>query len=387
LQLNRHWGSTYPFRMPDCPLCALPLKTTRYRDGLIFVCPICDGRAVTIPQIRRVAGDRFATALLRQINRSVQLGERACPFCYATMRLLHPAEPSLDLDACKQCGVVWFDPGEFGSIPEGAVESPEEARLRGMEVLAQHKLDVMRERGLTDEEPDESWKTIPALFGFPVESETDPLSRWPWFTWSLAAVIAMVSIGVFFDLEPAIHRFGLVPAEWWRIGGLTLLTSFFLHGGIWHLVGNLYFLLIFGDNVEDYLGRWRYALLILAATVVGDGVHILAQHHSPVPCIGASGGISGVIVFYALQFPRARLGFLFRYWFHFRWIQIPAWGALALWLVLQSFGVFSQLNGFSEVAATAHLGGAAVGFGLWLWWRNREKRPLLDIQSTHMSCK
>jgi membrane associated rhomboid family serine protease len=98
-----------------------------------------------------------------------------------------------------------------------------------------------------------------------------------------------------------------------------------------------------------------------------------------VPCVGASGGISGVIVFYALQFPRARLGFLMRYFFYFRWIQFPAWVALVLWLLMQTFTVVMQISGFSNVAATAHLGGAAAGFFLWLEWRRRESRPLLDV--------
>ena len=372
--------------MPDCPQCRLPLQTVRQREGIFYRCPGCDGRAVTVPQIRRVTGDRVAMALLRQINRSPQLTERACPFCTAPMRAIQSDAPLLELDACRPCGVVWFDPQEFELIPEGAVESPDAAQMRGVEAMAKIRLEQERRAYQSDGEPDSDWKTIPAMFGFPVESDTDPLQRRPWFTWLLAATIAGFSIWAFFHLEAAVEQFGLVPAEAFRLGGFTWLSSFFLHGGIWHLVGNLYFLLIFGDNVEDYLGRWRYAALLLAATVTGDLVHVLAQSHSTTPCIGASGGISGVIVFYALQFPRARLSFLFRNWGGYGWSRwglawwsIPAWAALTLWLVMQTYAVVMQLSGFSNVAATAHLGGAAVGFALWLWWRRKENRPLLDV--------
>lgn len=285
------------------------------------------------------------------------------------MRLFHSPEPPLELDACKTCGVVWFDPQEFETVPEGTAESPDAARLRGIEAEATWRLEQMKERGLTNDAPDETWKAIPAFFGFPVESETDALSIRPWLTWSLALLIAALSIWAFFNLEAAVQSFGFIPAEAWRYGGLTFLTSFFLHGGVLHLVGNLYFFLIFGDNVEDYVGRWRYLLLILVATVVGDVVHLLAEPASRIPCIGASGGISGVIVFYALQFPRARLGFLFRYYWRFHWVQMPAWFALLLWLLLQSVTVMMQLSGFGNVAATAHLGGAAAGFLFWLVWR------------------
>jgi len=359
--------------MPACPNCTSPLHTVRQRGGLFFHCDECGGRAVAMPQIRRVAGDAFATSLLRQINGNSNFGDRSCPFCQRPMRRFDSPMPPLELDACKPCGTVWFDPQEFEAVPEGAAESTDEVRMRGAEALARHRLEQMRERGANDDAPDEAWKTIPALFGFPVESETSPLSRWPWVTWGLALVIAAVSIVAFFHLEDAVQRFGFVPAAAWRYGGLTLLTSFFLHGGVLHLVGNLYFLLIFGDNVEDFVGRWRYLLLIFAATMAGDLVHLLAASGSSTPCIGASGGLSAVIVFYALAFPRARLGFLvwMRYSWGYGWLQIPAWFALVLWLLLQSLGVFMEVSGYSNVASTAHLGGAAIGFGLWLWWRRK----------------
>ncbi len=281
-------------------------------------------------------------------------------------------EPPLELDVCKPCGVVWFDPQEFDSVPEGVVASENELRMRGVEVVARQRLEQIKNQTPVDEEPEENWKWIPAMFGFPVESETASLRRQPLFTWALALLILVVSIGAFKHLEAAVQQFGFIPSEAFRCGGLTFLSSFFLHGGWGHLISNLYFLLIFGDNVEDFLGRVRYGLLILAATLVGDVVHFIAGPGSTMPCVGASGGISGIIVFYALQFPKARLGFLFRYFVYFRWLNFPAWVALALWLLLQTVGVIQQMSGFSNVAATAHLGGAAVGFGCWLWWRHKE---------------
>jgi len=291
------------------------------------------------------------------------------------MRCFNSQDPPLELDACKTCGAVWFDPQEFGVLPEKATASPNEVRLRGAEIIARHRLEQLKQRGVTDSEPDEPWKTIPAFFGFPVEAETNPVARLPWVTWSLAVAILAVSVSAFFDLEKYVEKFGFIPAEAWRYGGLTSLTSFFLHGGILHLAGNLYFFLIFGDNVEDYLGRWRYGLLLLSATLLGDFTHWLAVPDSTVPCIGASGGISGVIVFYALEFPQARLGFLFSYYLYFRWIQIPAWGALVLWLLMQFVVAAMQLGGLSNVAATAHLGGAAAGVALWLWSRKIKLAP------------
>jgi membrane associated rhomboid family serine protease len=219
--------------------------------------------------------------------------------------------------------------------------------------------------------PDEGWKWIPAICGLPVEMDAEPLETHPILTWSLSAVIAAVSILAFFDLERVVDSFGLVPAEFWRYGGLTLLTSFLLHGGVWHLVSNLYFFLLLGDNVEDCIGRKKMALLLVAATVLGDVLHAVAEPRSTEPCVGASGGISGVLAFYALQFPRARIGFMWRFF----WMRIPAWGAFTLWMLLQGFGLIMQLSGFSNVSALAHLGGVAAGVGLWFCWRGKLGAP------------
>ena len=227
--------------MPACPSCLTPLKTMRQREGLYFLCPVCAGRAVTIPQIRRVAGDRFAKAVLREINSNEQTGERPCPFCTRRMRLFHSPEPKLELDACKLCGVVWFDPQEFEAVPASLEESVEATQLRGIETQAAWKLEREREDRLLHEGPDEEWKKIPAMLGLPVETEPDVLNRNPWVTWSLSLVIAALSVWAFFNLEATVKTFGFIPAEAWRYGGLTLLSSFFLHAGVWHLVGRLVF--------------------------------------------------------------------------------------------------------------------------------------------------
>jgi membrane associated rhomboid family serine protease len=326
-----------------------------------------------------VAGDRFATGLLRQINSNTQIGSLSCPFCSRRMRVFQSADPPLELDACRTCGAVWFDPAEFEIIPEGAVPSEHEARMRAIESYALERLEESDRQAAMDAEPDATWKTIPGLFGFPVEADEVETARLPWFTWLLALIIALVSIRAFSNLGAAVERLGFVPAQAARLGGLTFITSFFLHGGWWHLIGNLYFLHIFGDNVEDRLGRWRYALLLLTATITGDLVHLLASPDSTVPCIGASGGISGVIVFYALRFPRARLSFLLGRcyaWYPslgwgWGWFHMPAWVALVIWLLMQGVGALQELSGFGNVAATSHLGGAAAGLALWIGWRKR----------------
>jgi membrane associated rhomboid family serine protease len=291
------------------------------------------------------------------------------------MRQFQNTQPLLTLDACKPCGVVWFDASEFEAIPEGATESTDELVLRGREVLAMEKVQQIAEKAQAQAEmPEEKWKWVVAFLGMPVEADAPGLTRLPWLTWSLSVVVALISTLAFFNLQSAVDHFGFIPAEAWRYGGATSISSFFLHAGIWHLLGNLYFFLVFGDNVEDYLGRWKFACLLLLSTLGGDILAYLFDPRSTVPSIGASGGISGVLAFYALEFPRARLAFFFR----FTWLFLPAWGAFSLWILLQVITAIEQVSGMSEISGLAHLGGAVVGFVWWLKWGDSMRKPRIS---------
>lgn len=376
--------------MFTCPDCGSSLIRTPNRVGIFWVCNNCHGQAVSVALLRKTIGnDRVRTIWSQAIQKTNHDG-KSCPICCLAMTSVTLGVPgsSLALDVCKRCEFVWFDPEEYEAIPPpppkpkepGEVDEndlPQAAR----EALALYKVQQIaeQERAETGNTPDEDWKTVPALLGLPVEMDSDPLSRVPVATLTLSFLIALVSILAFFHLHSAVQTFGLIPDEAWRYGGLTLLTSFFLHGGIFHLVTNLYFLVVFGMHVENYLGLKRWLLLVFLAAFVGDVLHIVADPRGELPCIGASGGISGLIAFYAFKFPHARLGFLMRFGFVFipRWIQFPAWGAFLFWLLLQFFGAFQQVSGFSNVSSLAHLGGTVVGIALWALWRTTELQPAL----------
>src|SRR5215472_17901244 len=110
--------------------------------------------------------------------------------------------------------------------------------------------------------PEESWKQIAAFLGMPVEFDEPEEERKPWATWLLSGVIISASLLAFSNLREVVQRFGLIPAQATRLDGLTFATSFFLHAGVIHLLGNMYFPLVFGDNVEDFLRPLRYLALI-----------------------------------------------------------------------------------------------------------------------------
>ena len=137
----------------------------------------------------------------------------------------------------------------------------------------------------------------------------------------------------------------------------------------------MYFLAVFGDDSEHDLGAGRFLLMLLIATGLGAVFHMIGDPRSSIPCIGASGGISAVVAYYGLRFPRSRLGVWV--WWHL-WLWLPAWVMLVLWLALQAVGALLQVNELSNVSALAHLGGATVGLIFWIIKQGGGRTPMAE---------
>ena len=207
--------------------------------------------------------------------------------------------------------------------------------------------------------------------------DTIPSRRTPWVT----RILLMANLAVFVlelrqgaALEPFIYRFGVVPTHWmisspsdflvWPQLFLTLLTSQFLHGGVFHLASNMFYLWIFADNVEDRLGPAQFLLLYLGSGVVAAVTQLLMSAHSSVPMVGASGAIAGVLGAYLLMFPSARIVTLVPLFFFWKTVELPAFVFLGLWFLLQWFQgltAIGQVADVSGVAFWAHIGGFVSG--------------------------
>lgn len=365
-----------------CPRCKGPLKEVRTSGGILYSCDVCGGRAVTIELLRK----RFTPESINPLWLHAMRGEGRiglpCPSCRQPMigvALSDRAE--INVDVCQHCHFIWFDAHEVDTLvprqPEPvAPELPQKAR----EMLAIAEVARLAKQAegpeLESAAPEESWKQIAAFLGMPVEFDEPEEERRPWATVLLSVAIICTSLVAFLNLREVVQSFGLIPAQARRLDGLTFVTSFFLHAGIIHLAGNMYFLLAFGHAVENFLRPLRYLALIALAAFIGDLAHIALDPRSETPCIGASGGIAGVITFYALNFPRMRLAFLMRWGFvWFRWIRLPAWFVFVLWILFQIIGTLEQKAGMSSVSSAAHLGGAAVGILAWLVWRKPNDEP------------
>jgi len=146
------------------------------------------------------------------------------------------------------------------------------------------------------------------------------------------------------------------------INKFTPLTSMFLHGSWMHIIGNSLFLWVFGNNVEDSMGRGRYLAFYLLCGLAAAGAQILSDPSSAVPMVGASGAISGVMGAYLLLYPKVRVRMLFIFIIIFRVFRIPAWMVLLWWFALQLLA--SVNGGMGGVATWAHVGGFVAGMAL-----------------------
>jgi membrane associated rhomboid family serine protease len=272
-----------------------------------------------------------------------------------------PEEGGLALDVCLRCQGVWFDPGEYAAVSRTPPEGRQELSPQAREALARMEITRTTEEDEETGGPQEAWKHLPAAFGLPVQVDTPPPAARPWATWIVAGAIVIAFLASLIDLRGAVRDWGFLPDEAWRAGGLTILTSFFLHGGLWHLLGNLYFFVVFGDDVEDRLGRGRFLLLLLLGHLAGVTLHAAYDPHPEVPLVGASGGIFAVIAYFAVSTPKARLAFLWIVRGGAGWVRTPALTLLFLYIGLQLFGAWQQLHGYATASALGHLGGLAVG--------------------------
>lgn len=180
-------------------------------------------------------------------------------------------------------------------------------------------------------------------------------------------------------LDAFILQAGLVPAATANQPTLTtvgdVLTSMFMHGGWSHILGNMLYLWIFGDNIEDALGRMGYLLFYLLAGSAAALLQVLSQPGSTVPMIGASGAIAGVLGAYMVFYPRTRVRTLLTLGFWIRFVQLPALVVLGYWFLLQLFNGVTAIGSVGGgVAWWAHIGGFLFGLAVGWMFRGRVRK-------------
>jgi membrane associated rhomboid family serine protease len=221
-----------------------------------------------------------------------------------------------------------------------------------------------------------------------------PVATFALIAANVAAWILVQGMGAEPSLSASVCRLGLIPGEFLQrlpegfaipmgrgtacvIGGETVwyapLTSMFMHGGWLHLIGNMWFLWVFGNNVEDSMGRVRYLVFYLLCGLAAAATQTLLNPSSAIPMVGASGAISGVMGAYVLLYPRVRVHMLVILVIFITRIQVPAYVMLGYWFLLQLLGGAAALGQESGgVAFAAHVGGFVAGALLVGVFKDRE---------------
>ncbi|WP_343290057.1 rhomboid family intramembrane serine protease [Ferrimonas balearica] len=348
---------------------------------------------------------------------------RQCPQCSdVTMEVFdfHGEE----VDECPRCGGLWFERGELDSALSSAnngddnvqMEQQLYTRLRNYHrdchacerVLTQqpllpgHDLEVnacrsclgvfvdhdcremivhspQLQRDLAELNGDTGVKTwvFQFLSKMPVEFNIKPRTT-PWLVYLLILInVAQFGLELAYPnwMQWTYDNLTLRPDQVMAGQQLwTLLTNMFIHGSVAHLLGNMYFLYVVGDNLEDVLGRWRFLAIYLACGLVGGVAQVLSDPGSDIPILGASGAVAGLFGMYLMWFRHASLTFML--WIFQKKLS-PAW-FFGIWLVINVIGVVQQGEG---VAYWAHIGGFISGLMVGIAWRQRimDANPVLAM--------
>lgn len=345
--------------MRSCPRCTYPLHGVQHASVVIDYCWRCGGAFLDAGEMGATYGassdpSRWTAEMLARPPSPSPL---FCPagHRHLTCFVIAYGGESVEVDGCEACHGLWLD----------AWEAPKLAAISQM---------AHGEREVEGQKPGIILYLIQLATMIPVEV-WNPVKRKPYLVYGLVAALTVIfglELQVLGGLAGAdasgalLRSLGLTPTLFLRGENTAgLLTHAFLHGGLAHLAGNLYFLWIFGDNVEDRLGRARFAALYLGAAVAGALAHLAGNVWSDQVMVGASGAISGLMGAYLVLFPKVRVWMVILF---FR-LKLRVGWYFAIWIGMQLMLIFVETN----VAWLAHIGGFAAGVALAFAFRGYEQ--------------
>ncbi|MED5525696.1 MAG: rhomboid family intramembrane serine protease [Pseudomonadota bacterium] len=349
--------------MKNCPHCqTAKLQPTRYHGEEVDVCRQCGGLWFDkgeLDQVLAAADDDYDKVEVESAP-GYDLGKTTlkCPTCSELMVRNHLLPGyEVEVDRCPNGHGLWIDKDELEETHNASQLHSHLGQLNGKV----------------------NWKTwvFQFLTQMPVEYNIKPKRR-PWMTWLLVLVNSLIFIAGILSPELGELFYGgaMVPNEVSHGEHLSaLISSQFLHGSWMHLIGNMYFLWLTGDNLEDALGHWRFLGLYLLCGLAAALAQTLIDPASVIPTIGASGAIAGLFGMYLLWFRKASITFMFFVYQK----KLPPWVFFLIWVGINILGM---ATGGQGVAYMAHLGGFAAGLLLgWalLGWVRRRYPVLLVL--------
>jgi membrane associated rhomboid family serine protease len=339
-------------RVRSCPRCTWPLTVFTHQGVELDHCRRCGGTFLDPGEAASIFGVAAEPQSWREEHHSRPHGTSrlSCPTGHALLEIWRVTfdKDEVEVDVCPRCHGLWIDRDEGAKLFNIVRRSRDHAQAKELGI----------------DKPGLGSYVFQILTGFPIEV-WNPVKHRPVVMQTIFALLIMCFCvqlfgGAVLGPEAITDWFALKPADprpW------AFITYGFLHGGFAHILGNLYFLWIFGDNVEDALGRQRFVLLYLVSNFAGGLLHFVFNLGSPIFMLGASGAISGLMGAYLVLFPRVKM-----------WVMIVVvrlkigviW-YIGFWVGYQ---VLMAFTGQAAVAWFAHLGGFAAGAAMALYLRN-----------------
>ena len=372
-----------------CPSCGVSLRQRKYHGLIVDICRECGGIWFDPGEMKDYIDffvrdhDTIPDAEIRFDREIASVGRgagvlKACPRCYEPMKEFNYAyDSNVILDRCPRCSGIWTDGGEIRKLAIYVKGNPRLDALGDSIIEDRKKADGLADLAelsgaLTGSAA--AWVFLPKIV-LPLGDDT-PTRTTPGVVYTIMAVNILVYLYQLFmvsDMSSVFAEHGLVPS---RIlageGYLSLVSSMFIHCGFLHLAGNMLFLWIFGDNIEEACGHLRFAFVYLLFGFFASALHIFTNTQLDVPAVGASGAIAGVMGAYLVLLPRAKIKTFFVY----RVVDIPAYLFLGAWAGLQVVcgAVYLSAGARSGPAWWAHIGGFVSGLVFMLLYRRSSKR-------------
>lgn len=366
-----------------CPITGTPLRAARAKGGSLWYSPYSRGRLVTLVMAKHFLGADGAREIWVRAGLTADFSEKCCPACNKPMRPI--TEPQwlggFEIEVCTTCQLIWFDPDENVDVPHPEdLLTPQGDSTRHSDVgkalvdISQRKADREDRRdAIVYDGPRDLHKRLLGFLMLPVKDDDEATPEKWWVTGGL--VVLMMLLQWLVTSSEVISEFGFYPGDPLKNYGLNVLSSVVLHGGWVHLLGNLYFFLLFSADVEGFMGSLKYAGLLILLAVGGDVVLCALSGAPQLPHVGLSGVIMGLMVVYAFIHPHHRFAYLVpsvhtltfsgghaRIWGK-SWIRVPFWVVVLFYVAFNLLDYFLyESSGVSAVSYSGHLGGALIGF-------------------------
>lgn len=379
-----------------CPISKMKLIKAHAGGGLLWYSKSSEGRMVSYQMMKFFIGENQARELFlrSKSNKTCKVG-LDCPSCAKSMKSIFAPSwtGGYKVEVCDRCHVFWLAKNmhpEVPSVNDMIIETGD-TTVVGQLVDDQAKILIAKENIRLNEEfapPDDLLSKVAGTIGLPVEihKRDDPFGL---IGKSLAIIFVCIYFLTMGNEAGVFSALGFYPDDFFKNNCLNLLTAPFLHGDLYHLVFNMYFYLVFANDVEQFLGPLKFLIFIFVSIILGSTFSAFISTSINIPHIGFSGVISSLITFYALQFKDTKVGFafpIFHYkllypksgdvypFFSVRWIRLSIIWVLVWWICKEFIlYAFLERNGVSGISHSGHLSGYIAGFILWLCFRKNEK--------------